>query len=159
MSNKLNAMSSNAGGGGGGDANPTAGGAGDALSGLVTNIEQVKELKELLTPDIEAGVAEIELEKARLQATMDNVRQELDRVSVAGKNQEDIDQAQEALDKAKAAVAPIEGWQNRIACDATKSLQSSLQDQRLTLGTTSGTTMRSSASRIRVRRFYGFRRN
>ncbi|CAM9286827.1 unnamed protein product, partial [Laminaria digitata] len=151
MGNKLNAMSSNAGGGGGGGggtgAGPAAGGdPTKALSGLVTNIKQVKEIKELLTPDVEAGVAAIELEKARLQATMDSVRQELDRVSVKGESQGAIDKAQEALDKAKAAVAPIEGWQNRIASDATQALQASLQDQRLSIGEARGETTSSYSS-------------
>lgn len=113
-------------------------------------IKQVKEIYELLTPDVEAGVAAIELEKARLQANMDYVRQELERVSVAGKTQEEIATAQIALDKAKAAVAASEGWQNQIASDATQTLQSSLQSQRLSLGETSTTTTRSVSQLLRA---------
>ncbi|CAM9095802.1 unnamed protein product, partial [Laminaria digitata] len=157
MSNKLNAMSSNAGSGTstGTTATASEGGAKEeekeektsgALSGLVTTIKQVKEIKELLTIDVEAGVAAIELEKARLQANMDYVRQELERVSVAGKTQEEIATAQIALDKAKAAVAASEGWQNHIASDATQTLQSSLQSQRLSLGETSTSTTSSYSS-------------
>lgn len=141
ISNKLNAMAGNAGSGGGG-------GGGGALSGLVTTIKNAKEIKELLIPSHEGGVAAVELEKARLQATMDNVRQELDRVSVAGKTEAEIGKAQQALDKAKAAVAPIEGWQNKIASNATQTLQSSLQDQRLTLP---GTSTTRSAVRLSLR--------
>lgn len=69
------------------------------MSGLVTGIEKVKEIATLLTPDVEAGVAAIEPEKARLQATMDNVRQELDKVSVEGVTDEALKASQEALEK------------------------------------------------------------
>lgn len=139
LSNKLNAMSSNA-GSGGGKITSSKGGAGGGSSGLVSNNKQENENKELQAPDVEAGVAALELEKARLQSTMDNVRQELDRVSVGGKNEEDLKRAQNALDKAKAAVAPIEGWQSRISSNATQALQSSLQDQRPTFGATAAGT-------------------
>lgn len=139
MGNKLNALSSN-GGGGGGVQGALDQGAGviasgnQALSGLVTGIKQVKEIKELLAYDGEADVAKIEQEKARLAATMDSVREELERVSVKGESDEGIKRALSAVEKAKAAVAPAEGWRNRIAPDTTETLQSSLQSQRLTLG-------------------------
>lgn len=140
MGNKLNALSSN-GGGGGGDAQgaPAQGtgviaSANGALSGLVTGIKQVKEIKELLSYDGEADVAKIEQEKARLQATMDSVRQELERISVEGESEEGIKRALAAIEAAKAAVAPPQGFFNRIAPDATQVLQASLRGQRLTLG-------------------------
>lgn len=135
LSNKLSAMSSNAGSGGGKATSTRRSG----LSGLVSNNKQVNNPRQVQAPDVEADVAAIELEKARLQATMDSVRQELDRVSVGGKNDEDLERAQNALDKAKAAVAPIEGWKSRIAPDATQTLQSSLQDERLTFSAADGT--------------------
>lgn len=136
MSNKLTALSSNAGAGGISGSRTATDSTGGGLSGFVTGIKEAKNISELLTPEVEAGVAEIELEKARLQATMDNVRQELDKISVGGKTQEELNRAQTALEKAKTAVAPIEGWQNRLASDVTQALKASLQDHRLALGET-----------------------
>lgn len=140
MGNKLNALSSSGGGGGGGiqggldKANGVIDSGNKALSGLVTGMKKVGEIKGLLEYDGEKDVAKIEKEQARLQATMDSVRQELERVSVEGESEEGIKRALEAIDKAKAAVAAPEGWRTRIAPDANDVLQSSLQSQRLTLG-------------------------
>ncbi len=139
MGNKLNALASNGGGGGGGggDAQGPTGAiasANSALSGLVTGIKQVKEIGGLLSFDGEAQVAKIEQEKARLQETMESVRQELERVSVEGESEEGIERALASIEAAKALVAPPEGFSTRIAPDATQALQASLQGQRLTLG-------------------------
>eukprot|EP00903_Cladosiphon_okamuranus_P018216 g16755.t1 len=74
-------------------------------------------------------------ENTRLQATMNSVREELERVSIEDRSDEGIKRALEAVEKATAAIAPPEGWgQNRIAANAVEAAQSSLQSQRLTLG-------------------------
>ncbi|CAM9960935.1 unnamed protein product, partial [Hapterophycus canaliculatus] len=143
MGNKLNAMVSNGGGGGGGGGGATgalgkASGVIDAgnqvLSGLVTGIETVGQINNLLTPDVEAAVASIQLEQDRTQARIESAREDLERVSVEGTNEEALAQVRTALDKALAAVAPPDGFLDPIAAGTTQALQSSLQDQRLTLG-------------------------
>lgn len=95
MGNVLNALSSNTGTGG------IISNNGGSVSGLVTGI---KEVQDLIAPGVEANAVAIEQEKILLQATLDNVRLELENVSVAGVTQEELEKAQVALDKAKAQV-------------------------------------------------------
>lgn len=71
-------------------------------------IQSIKGLASELTPDIEEGVRAIELEKERLNASIDVVRQELEKVDVTGVAAENLEEARAALDKAKAEVKYLE---------------------------------------------------
>ena len=57
-----------------------------------------------LTPDVEEQVKSIEQEKARLTASIEAARAELEKVDVTGVASENLTEAREALDKAKAEV-------------------------------------------------------
>ncbi|CAM9438579.1 unnamed protein product [Sphacelaria rigidula] len=137
LTKNLSAMSANSG------APPT-----NALSGLTSNInsatgainattgavQAAKGLFNELTPDVEEQVKSIEQEKARLTASIEAAREELDKVDVTGVASENLTEAREALEKAKAEVAPDPDFGVSVAEGSGLALQQSLQDQRITFG-------------------------
>lgn len=69
--------------------------------------QSVKGLYKELTPDIEAQVEAIEQEKARLNKSLDYVREELEKVDVTGQAAENLLATQNALERAKAQVQSV----------------------------------------------------
>eukprot|EP00752_Nemacystus_decipiens_P018566 g16645.t1 len=99
-------------------------------------VQSVKGLVNELTPDVEAQVAAIEQEKARLNQSLDTVREELEKVDVSADLASNLETAQAALDRAKAEVAPDPDFGARIAEGSSAAIQQALIEQRLTLGGT-----------------------
>eukprot|EP00903_Cladosiphon_okamuranus_P009929 g9426.t1 len=99
-------------------------------------VQSVKGLVKELTPDVEAQVAAIEQEKARLNKSLDTVRAELEKVEVSAELTQNLETAQAALEKAKAEVAPDPTFGVTIAEGSSLALQQALIEQRLTLGST-----------------------
>ncbi|CAM9586326.1 unnamed protein product [Ectocarpus fasciculatus] len=103
----------------------------DSATGAV---QSLKGLYNELTPDVEAQVAAIEQEKARLNKSIDYVREELGKVDVTGVVGSNLTAAEAALDRTKAQVAPDPNFGARIAQGSSQALQQSLVDQRLDFG-------------------------
>eukprot|EP00752_Nemacystus_decipiens_P016983 g15208.t1 len=99
-------------------------------------VQSVKGLVNELTPDVEAQVAAIEQEKARLNQSLDTVRHELEKVQVSADLADNLETAQAALARAKDEVAPDPGFGARIAAGSSAAIQQALIEQRLTLGGT-----------------------
>lgn len=78
----------------------------DVASFLTCNMtkQSLKGLYSELTPDVEAQVAAIEQEKARLNQSLDYVREELEKVDVSKELEENLKATQAALERAKAQV-------------------------------------------------------
>ncbi|CAM9461459.1 unnamed protein product, partial [Ectocarpus fasciculatus] len=114
----------------------------DEISSAVNSatgvVQNVKGLYNELTPDVEAQVAAIEQEKARLNKSIDYVRKELDEVDVTHVVGGNLRAAQAALNRAKAQVAPDPNFGARIAQGSSQALQQYLIDQRLNFGGTAG---------------------
>lgn len=66
--------------------------------------QSLKGLYNELTPDVEAQVAAIEQEKARLNQSLDYVREELEKVDVSAELTENLEATRAALERAKAQV-------------------------------------------------------
>lgn len=112
--NKLSALSANNGGG-------------KSRSGLVNP-------KINPTPAVNVGVAALNIEKANLQATLETLTKELENVNAEGQSGDVLDKAKLAMENAKTAVAPDEGWEMNIDPNAAETAQGPLQDNILELG-------------------------
>lgn len=83
--------------------------------------QSLKGLYNELTPDVEAQVAAIEQEKARLNQSLDYVRDELEKVDVSDQLGENLEATRAALERAKAQV--------RVCADRSHDSSSSDADK------------------------------
>lgn len=75
-----------------------------ALHRLTCCQQSVNGLINELAPGVDAQVEAIEQEKARLNKSLDYVREELEKVDVSGELKENLEGAHKALERAKAQV-------------------------------------------------------